>query len=156
MARDILSQAEQPTSVLYQKRFRPAVVARLNPALRHHPDWPAEWYGHEPSTRVTCYAGLWHRELPYNDGTRRARRGRSDRVARGHPPLGGRARVLGDLSELQGCHAEGVSVGAALDCVRDVAEALLTLRREDGLPAPPTVQKTSNAFVEGQFAVTVG
>lgn len=58
--------------------------------------------------------------------------------------------------DLQGCHAEGASIGAALDHVRAVAETLLALRREDGLPLPPTVPHRANAFVDGQFAVSVG
>lgn len=37
---------------------------------------------------------------------------------------------------LPGCHAEGETVGAALDHVQAVAEALWALRREDGLPGP--------------------
>ena len=53
--RDLLAQAEHPGALPYQERFRPVVVAQLNPALRHHPDWPAEWYVHVPTTRVTCY-----------------------------------------------------------------------------------------------------
>lgn len=36
-----------------------------------------------------------------------------------------------------GCHAEGDTVGAALDHVQAVAEALWALRREDGWPWPP-------------------
>lgn len=57
--------------------------------------------------------------------------------------------------EVQGCHAEGASIGAALDHVRSVAETLLALRREDGLPLPPTAP-SSGEVVNGQFAVTVG
>ena len=53
--RDLLAQAEHPGALPYQARFRPVLVAPLNPALRRHPDWPAEWYVHVPSTRVTCY-----------------------------------------------------------------------------------------------------
>ena len=58
--------------------------------------------------------------------------------------------------DLQGCHAEGATVGATLDAVRAVAATLLALRREDGLPLPPAGPQPGGVFVNGQLAVTVG
>jgi predicted RNase H-like HicB family nuclease len=37
---------------------------------------------------------------------------------------------------IQGCHAEGDTVGEALENLEDVARILLELRQEDGLPPP--------------------
>ena len=35
---------------------------------------------------------------------------------------------------IQGCHAEGRSIGEAIDDLRDVARTLLEITREDGTP----------------------
>ena len=35
---------------------------------------------------------------------------------------------------IPGCHAEGATVGEALDCVMDVARTLLEIMEEDGMP----------------------
>ena len=58
--------------------------------------------------------------------------------------------------DLQGCHAEGATIGAALDAVRAVAATLVALRREDGLPLPPAGPQSGGVFVDGQLTVTVG
>lgn len=59
---------------------------------------------------------------------------------------------------LQGCHAEGDTVGAALDHVQAVAEALLALRREDGLPwpLPDPHAESGRTAMQGQLAIQVG
>ncbi len=58
--------------------------------------------------------------------------------------------------ELQGCHAEGATLGAALDAVRAVAATLLAVRGEDGLPLPRAGSQAGGVFVDGQLAVIVG
>lgn len=42
-------------------------------------------------------------------------------------------------SDLQGCHAEGDSIGEAVDNLQDVARVMLELRRNQGLALPATV-----------------
>lgn len=58
--------------------------------------------------------------------------------------------------DLQGWHAEGATIGAALDAVRAVAATLLALRRENGLPLPPAAPQADGVFLDGHVAVTVG
>ena len=56
--------------------------------------------------------------------------------------------------ELQGCHAEGDTVGTALDNLQDVARVLIELRKADGLPVPePSVQ--AGAAMDGVLAVNL-
>lgn len=71
-------------------------------------------------------------------------------------PLEDGPGYLAVCPDLQGCHAEGATIGAALDAVGVVATTLLALRLEDGLPLPPAAPQAGGALVDGQLAVTVG
>jgi predicted RNase H-like HicB family nuclease len=57
--------------------------------------------------------------------------------------------------DLQGCHAEGATPGAALDTVRAVAAALLALRQEDGLLLPTGSPPAADALVDAAVRVTL-
>ena len=57
--------------------------------------------------------------------------------------------------DLQGCHAEGATPGAALDTVRAVAAALLALRQEDGLPLPTGRAAAADSLVDAAVRVTI-
>ncbi len=41
---------------------------------------------------------------------------------------------------LQGCHAEGDTIGDAIENVEDVARSLIELMQEDGIPLPIALQ----------------
>lgn len=41
---------------------------------------------------------------------------------------------------IQGCHAEGDTVAEALENLQGVAEALLEVQKEDGVPLPPGLE----------------
>jgi predicted RNase H-like HicB family nuclease len=41
---------------------------------------------------------------------------------------------------IQGCHAEGETVAAALENLEDVARVLLEVQREDGMPLPSELE----------------
>ncbi len=56
---------------------------------------------------------------------------------------------------LQGCHAEGETVGIALDNLQDVAANMLDLLKEDGQPLPEPFVEGTNYAMDGQFAVSV-
>jgi predicted RNase H-like HicB family nuclease len=56
---------------------------------------------------------------------------------------------------LQGCHAEGESVGIALDNLQDVAAQMIDLLKEDGQPLPEPFPDTSNYAMDGQLAVSI-
>ncbi len=56
---------------------------------------------------------------------------------------------------IQGCHAEGDTVGEALENLEDVARILLELRREDGLPAPEGLEELApGTVITAQLVVT--
>lgn len=57
---------------------------------------------------------------------------------------------------LQGCHAEGATLGAAIDNVQDVARVILELRREKGLPLPAAATDHDSDLLEGRVAVVIG
>lgn len=44
---------------------------------------------------------------------------------------------------LQGCHAEGETIAAALDNVEDVARNLIELMEQDGIPLPRDLEKVT-------------
>jgi predicted RNase H-like HicB family nuclease len=57
---------------------------------------------------------------------------------------------------IQGCHAEGETVGEALENLEDVARILLELRREDGLPLPEGLgQLQPGARIQAELVVAV-
>ena len=56
---------------------------------------------------------------------------------------------------LQGCHAEGDTVGIALDNLQDVAANLLELLKEDGQALPEPLIKAASHAMDGELAVTV-
>ncbi len=62
---------------------------------------------------------------------------------------------LAVCDSLQGCHAEGYTVGEALDNLQDVARTLLELRREDGLPMPALPLAGPEGAMDGRLAVNV-
>ncbi len=62
---------------------------------------------------------------------------------------------LAVCQSLQGCHAEGATVGEALDNLQDVARNLLELRREDGLSIPDPIAEAPGSAMEGSLAVNV-
>ena len=51
-------------------------------------------------------------------------------------PQEDRVGYLAVCPTIPGCHAEGTTVGEALDCVMDVARTLLQIMEEDGVPWP--------------------
>lgn len=53
---------------------------------------------------------------------------------------------------IQGCHAEGDSIGQAIDNLRDVARALLEIMREDGT-LPSSLSQPKGAGSEGMAMV---
>ncbi|PSR24715.1 MAG: hypothetical protein C7B43_18345 [Sulfobacillus benefaciens] len=56
---------------------------------------------------------------------------------------------------IPGCHAEGSTIGEALDRVIDVARALLEAMHEDGVPWPATLADNDGVPVKGQMTVLV-
>ncbi len=62
---------------------------------------------------------------------------------------------LAVCSTLQGCHAEGETVGIALDNLQDVAANMLDLLKEDGQPMPEPFVMAANYAMDGQLAVSV-
>jgi predicted RNase H-like HicB family nuclease len=56
---------------------------------------------------------------------------------------------------LQGCHAEGDTVGVALDNLQDVAAKMIDLLKEDGQPLPEPFPDAANYAMDGQLAVSV-
>lgn len=56
--------------------------------------------------------------------------------------------------DLQGCHAEGDTVGTAIDNLQDVARTLLELRRADGSPTPEPLSQAT-AAMDGVLTVSV-
>lgn len=70
-------------------------------------------------------------------------------------PQEGGPSFLAVCEELQGCHAEGQTIGVALDNVQDVARTLLALRQEDGLPIPQASASGSLQVVDVALAVSV-
>jgi predicted RNase H-like HicB family nuclease len=56
---------------------------------------------------------------------------------------------------LQGCHAEGETIGAALDNLQDVATNMLDLLKEDGQPLPEPFVDAFNFTMDGHLAVSV-
>ena len=53
---------------------------------------------------------------------------------------------------LQGCHAEGETVGAALDNLQDVAANLLALLKEDGQALPEPAVAPLSHTMDGELA----
>ena len=64
-------------------------------------------------------------------------------------------RFLAVCDAIQGCHAEGESVGEALENIEDVARVLLELRKDDGLPVPDGLSEFSSTPIKAQVVVTV-
>lgn len=62
---------------------------------------------------------------------------------------------LAVCASLQGCHAEGDTVGDVLDNLQDVAQVLLELRREDGLPMPDVLPGGPEGEMDDRLAVNV-
>jgi len=60
---------------------------------------------------------------------------------------------LATCPELQGCHAEGRTLGEAIDNLQDVAQSLLELRLADGLGLPSTAGETDDALLTGLISV---
>ena len=60
---------------------------------------------------------------------------------------------LAACPELQGCHAEGRTLGDAIDNLQDVARALLEIRLAEGLELPGTVGETGTAYLDGVMAL---
>jgi predicted RNase H-like HicB family nuclease len=56
---------------------------------------------------------------------------------------------------LQGCHAEGETVGVALDNLQDVAANMLDLFKEDGQPLPEPFIEVVNCAMDGHLAVNI-
>lgn len=59
---------------------------------------------------------------------------------------------------IQGCHAEGATIAEALENLEDVARQLLELRRQDGLPLPPELQKYQHKprrVLKGEFVLAL-
>jgi predicted RNase H-like HicB family nuclease len=64
-------------------------------------------------------------------------------------------RFLAICDAIQGCHAEGDTVGEALENIEDIARILLELRKEDGLPAPEGLDDfTTDISIKAQVVVT--
>jgi predicted RNase H-like HicB family nuclease len=58
---------------------------------------------------------------------------------------------------IQGCRAEGHTVGEALENLEDVARILLELRKADGLPVPPGLETYEpGRKVKAQLVVSAG
>jgi predicted RNase H-like HicB family nuclease len=58
---------------------------------------------------------------------------------------------------IQGCHAEGATISEAIENVQDVAQQMLELRVEDGLPLPDGLRVAEEeTLVRGEVLVTVG
>lgn len=65
-------------------------------------------------------------------------------------------RFLAVCDVIQGCHAEGDSVGEALENIEDAARVLLELRQEDGLPLPDGLDDFSSTTpIKAQVVVTL-
>ena len=63
---------------------------------------------------------------------------------------------LATCEVVQGCHAEGDTVGEALENLEDVARILLELRREDGLALPEGLELLGpDTLIKAQLVVTV-
>ncbi len=56
---------------------------------------------------------------------------------------------------IPGCHAEGATVGEALDCVMDVARILLETMAEDGVPWPMRLPPGSTLPMVGHVTVPI-
>jgi predicted RNase H-like HicB family nuclease len=57
---------------------------------------------------------------------------------------------------IQGCHAEGETVGEALENLEDVARVLLEVQKEDGVPIPPGLEQFEpNTVIQAKLVVSV-
>ena len=57
---------------------------------------------------------------------------------------------------IQGCHAEGETVAEALENLEDVAQALLEIQKEDGVPLPSELQEFKHGtMIKAQLVVPV-
>jgi predicted RNase H-like HicB family nuclease len=56
---------------------------------------------------------------------------------------------------IQGCHAEGDTVGEALENIEDVARVILELRKEKGLPVPDELDDFEFAPIKAEVVVTL-
>jgi predicted RNase H-like HicB family nuclease len=64
-------------------------------------------------------------------------------------------RFLAVCDAIQGCLAEGDSVGEALENIEDAARVLLELRQEDGLPLPEGLEDFASTPIKAQVVVSV-
>lgn len=64
-------------------------------------------------------------------------------------------RFLATCDAIQGCLAEGDSVGEALENIEDAARVLLELRQEDGLPLPDGLEDFESTPLNAQVVVSV-
>jgi len=65
-------------------------------------------------------------------------------------------RFLAICDVIQGCHAEGDTVGEAIENVEDAARILLEVRKEDGLPLPEGLDDFDSAtLIKAQVVVTL-
>lgn len=61
---------------------------------------------------------------------------------------------LASCPDLQGCHAEGRTLGDAIDNLQDVARSLLELRVADGLELPNAAGETGAALLDGLISMS--
>ena len=65
-------------------------------------------------------------------------------------------RFLAVCDVIQGCHAEGDTVGEAIENVEDAARVLLELRKEHGLPLPEELEDFSaSTTIKAQIVVAL-
>jgi predicted RNase H-like HicB family nuclease len=65
-------------------------------------------------------------------------------------------RYLAICEAIQGCHAEGDTIGEALENVEDGARVLLELRKEHGLPLPEGLEDfTDSTPIKAQVVVAL-
>jgi predicted RNase H-like HicB family nuclease len=63
---------------------------------------------------------------------------------------------LAICNEIQGCHAEGDTIGDALENLEDAARILLELRKEDGLPPPEGLEELQeDTVIRAQVVVSL-
>ncbi len=64
-------------------------------------------------------------------------------------------RFLATCDAIQGCHAEGDSVGEALANIEDAARIILELRREHDLPEPEGLSDFASTRITTQVVINV-